>query len=191
MKRTVLFAALLCIALYSCTKAEITDPSPTQVNPVNNNGIAAHVASVRNNPDSEFIPTVKTVNLLGKKTIDEGDITVTNDGENVFVKITMQNGYLLKKSSIYVGTMANAPLKHDGHLDEGHFPYRKDQPAHGVTSYTLTVPANSLPDCFIIIVKADTHNGPSNKAWAEGQDFPGSNKATYFEYCKYSANPNI
>ena len=179
--KTLLFAGLVCTTLYSCKKTEISDSLSTQVN---NPLSAPQTANVRNNPDSQF--TTKTVNFYGKKTIDEGDITVTNDGVNLFVAITMQNGYSLKKSSIYVGTLANTPVKHDGKVDEGRFPYRKDH--HDVASYTLTIPLASLPDCFIIIVKGETHNGPTNKAWAEGQNFPGSNKATYFEYCKLSSS---
>jgi len=77
--------------------------------------------------------------LIAGQNHDAGDITVTNDGDNLFITYTLEGDWTMSEAHLYVGTTypkKNAP---------GQFPYKVSD-LGGVTEYTFTVPLGDW-DC--------------------------------------------
>ncbi|MCG3152794.1 MAG: hypothetical protein GEEBNDBF_02098 [bacterium] len=74
-----------------------------------------------------------TTDLIAGKHYDAGDIEVTNDGDNLYVRYTLAAGWTMSEAHLYVGT--SLPSK----TAPGQFPYKVSN-LGGVTEYTFTVP---------------------------------------------------
>lgn len=80
-----------------------------------------------------------TTDLIAGQHHDAGDITVTNDGTNLYITYTLEGDWTMSEAHLYVGTTfpkKNAP---------GQFPYKATN-LGGVTEYTFTVPLGAW-DC--------------------------------------------
>lgn len=112
--------------------------------------------------------------------IDAGTVTVWNDEDSLFVRITTGGDWYLTESHLYVG------LTFPDSIAPGQFPYKTDHdPA--VNTYTYQVPLSWDPgtDLFILIhgVVHDTgEGGGTETAWGGDNPFEGPRWGFYIKY---------
>ncbi len=123
------------------------------------------------------------VDLIAGQNYDSGNVEVSLDAENLYITYTMEGTWVLKATHLYVGDCASRPANNPGNPLIGQFPLAETHPV-GTTSYTYSIPLNSLPNCVCIAAHAEV-NGPSGNetAWGNGLPYGGSNWAMYFEFC--------
>lgn len=125
------------------------------------------------------------IDLFGGQTIDAGDVTLSNDGNLLFIQVTTQDGWQFDTLHIYVGTEP-VPTNGGGNVKPGQFPYSTefDMP---MASYTQVVDLLALgidtaaPDCastsIHIVVHAElihAANDQEETGFAFGEtEFPG------------------
>jgi hypothetical protein len=84
-----------------------------------------------------------------------GNVTVEEDAAgNVTVTYSItEPGWMIDVTHLYVGVEDGIPSNNKGNPKIGHFPYSKDHnPA--VSSYTVTIPAEDVPDNYVIAAHA-------------------------------------
>lgn len=140
----------------------------------------------------------KTITLLAGQNINVGSITISNDGENLYVRYETINGWVIRATHLYVGPLENVPDNKSGNPKVGKFPY-KEIFIPCVTSYEYVIPLVGLGEDFIVAAHADvlllnngrcTHSGPwrvlqQETAWGDGERFVDRGSwATYATYKK-------
>jgi Ca-activated chloride channel family protein len=128
-----------------------------------------------------------------KSAIDVGEVVVYNDLDYLYVKYKTTGGWSMTETHLHVATSANAIPQKNGNPTPGQFAYSNDHnPA--VTEFEYKIPWTWAAGTTLYIaahavvqkqVGLDTECTPiyqTETAWADGDDFPGKNWATYFEY---------
>ncbi len=132
------------------------------------------------------------VTLIAGQTINSGTVSVTNDGENIYVTYTTTNGWVLAATHLYVGDCALIPTNNPGNPIPGQFPYTGTHA--NVTSYTYTVPLSQIPPgtcgCIAAHAVVKQYNGSNQQvgqetAWGNGVriNLSGGNWGMKFDYC--------
>ncbi|MCG2790539.1 MAG: carboxypeptidase-like regulatory domain-containing protein, partial [Actinomycetia bacterium] len=122
----------------------------------------------------------KTNLIAGQHTV-AGSITVSNDGENLFVTYETVDNWLINETHLYVGTTIPA------NSAPGKFPYKREE-LGGVTTDTYAIPLDDLRvgpcNTIYIAAHAELVNGETKETgWAKGVKIePGKNWAMYFNY---------
>jgi hypothetical protein len=184
MLRKLLF---LCVALLvaGCTAPlSLLDSSPP-----------AGPLSIRMGIDPDIAPRVAptVVALLAGQTIDAGTVTVWNDAELLYVRFDLTNGWAIGKSHLATApTLDGIPQTKKGNPIVGHFPYATDH-TPAVTQFLYAIELEdagyAVGDQILLATHAEAllfdESGSiigQEGAWADGEDFPWKNWATYFSY---------
>jgi hypothetical protein len=156
---------------------------------------------VRSPKSGDFSPTDRwvlaqplTVKLIAGQHTVVGDITVSSDGNHLYVKYTITKpGCVLKESHVAVaGSLDGIPQTKKGNPIPGQFPYKA---VHNppVTDYTYVIDVSAwMPrvalkcgetkTLYIAVHGVVACGDGEETAWAAGPGFPGKNWATYFTY---------
>ena len=131
-------------------------------------------------PGNEFCTQV---DLIAGQNYDSGNIEIALDGDNLLVTYTMEGDWTMGASHLYAGECSERPTNRAGNPIIGQFPFAATH-AQGTTTYTYSIPLDTLPNCMCIAAHAEVH-GPSGSetAWGEGLPYGGNNWAMYFEFC--------
>ncbi len=136
----------------------------------------------------------------GGQTIDTGDISVSNDEDDLIITITGMGGWMVDEWHVYAGT-GPVPLNGGGNPSPGRFPYQDDLDSPQ-SEVVVTIPLASLgvgcDDGLNVAVHSVMRNqsgGSSEEetAWADWTDeFGGSRWGGSFTYsiCCETENPN-
>lgn len=131
--------------------------------------------------------------LYGGQTIEVGVLSVTNDGDNLYVTYSTTGCWEIGETHLYVGEAANIPTNGANTPVPGQFPYKTEHAA-GVTAFTYTIPLADLPSCYAIAAHAAVgctsgdNDGQEETAWSFGVEFPNTNRwGWYSEYCTQDA----
>jgi hypothetical protein len=145
-------AALLATAANDNTK---TTGTPKEVTPV-----------VKKVPGT---PTV--TNIMAGQTILAGTVTVVDDQDLGTLTVTYQlnNGWYLKETHLYAGTVTGIPVGGSGNPRPGQFPHKKTTFAAGTQTYSVTIPLAGLPTDVITLAAHAVVTGTSNQTgWGQG-----------------------
>jgi hypothetical protein len=129
--------------------------------------------------------------------IDVGRVSVYNDEENLYIEMTTTGAWVMTESHVAVApTLAGIPQTGSGNPKVGQFALSA---VHNppVSSYVYTVsvtgydPDQPLYIAVHAIVKRieGGHVVQQETAWADGEDFPGANWATYIMYDVQECTP--
>jgi len=127
----------------------------------------------------EVLP--KEINLIAGQNTVAGNVTVTNDEENLYITYNTSDDWQINRTHLYVGKIA--PTK----SAPGRFPY-KHESLGGVVKDYYEIPLNefevNLGDVVYIAAHADLVKGKKEEGgWAEGTEIsPGKDWAMYFDY---------
>ena len=107
--------------------------------------------------------------LIGGQTIPAGNVTVSNDMENLYVTYKSDFGWKIKEIHLYAGTFENIPLNEANVPVPGQFPITESfNPAIGMVTYEI--PLKSLPECPYILPHAVVvKDGQEETAWGKGE----------------------
>lgn len=107
--------------------------------------------------------------LIGGQTIPAGNVTVSNDMENLYVTYKSDFGWKIKEIHLYAGTFENIPLNNANVPVPGQFPIKESfNPA--VEMVTYEIPLKSLPECPSILAHAVVgKDGQEETAWGKGE----------------------
>ncbi len=100
-----------------------------------------------------------TTNLMAGQHHNAGTVSVTKDAENLLVTYetntdtSSTKNWTIKATHLYVGACDAIPTTKAGNPKIGRFPYKQDHDA-GTTSYTYTIPLDTLDDCFCVAAHA-------------------------------------
>ena len=172
---TGLVAAFIALTTISCNKTE-------KVTPISDKAVAT-ISSATSTC------ATYTVDLMTPQDINVGTVTVENDAETLFVTYTTTDGWMMKCSHLYVGSLENTPTNGPGNPVAGHFPLHQCYDPM-VNTATYEIPLNTLDSCFIVAAQAevsqvvDGNIVDSQTAWGDGTPFADrGNCPTYFDYC--------
>ncbi len=132
------------------------------------------------------------VTLIAGQTINSGTVSVSNDGQYIYVTYTTTNGWKLSQTHLYVGDCALIPVNNPGNPIPGQFPYSSSHA--NVTSYTYQVPLSQIPagscGCIAAHAVVKQFNGSNQQigqetAWGNGVliNLSGGNWGMKFDYC--------
>ncbi len=123
--------------------------------------------------------------LYAGQTIVAGTVNVYNDANNIYVQYLLNSPWVMSDAHVAVAsTLDGIPQTKAGNPIPGRFPYSAVFDPE-LMNYTFVVPIASLPvgGTLIVaahaIVHAPKSYGGTQTGWADGQDFPGANWATY------------
>lgn len=156
--------------------------------------LAAHATVCKpgeGEPSTQFVQgVIATQTLWAGQHIDAGTITVAIEGENLVVTYETKDGWEMTATHLAVSkTLEGIPQTKKGNPIPGKFPY-KHEDLGGVTgdSYTILLSDFDIEcdDMLYIAAHADLQkmieggSYQTETGWADGDDFPGKNWATYF-----------
>lgn len=134
-----------------------------------------------------------TVDLLAGQTIDAGNVSVWNDTANLYVKYETQNGWMINQTHLAVGTALTDIPQTNGKKPvaiPGQFAFSNSfDPT--VTSYTYTIPLNSLGASYndnlyiaahaVVVKQLLDGTYQQETGWGNGNKFGGA-WGMYFNY---------
>lgn len=129
-----------------------------------------------------------SVDLMAGQHFDAGNIIVYNDLENLYVIYEAENDWQIGAIHLYVGPLDELPTNRSGNPQIGHFPYNLQFDPF-VTTYIITIPLETLDDCFIIAAHAEVHRFEdgeivqSETGWGAGDNISDGSWAMLFKYC--------
>ena len=153
--------------------------------------------------EADNCDTPNLVTLLAGRTINVGTVSVCNDEEYLYVKLSTTGGWVLSESHLAVeNDFSNIPQTKKGNPKIGLFSLKA---AHdqAVTVYTYMISLEEYgykaEDMLYIAIHADVklfnqQTGEciqQESAWGEGTEFPGMNWASYFSHTVISDQVNI
>lgn len=182
--------AALAVFMGSCTKSDVlqgTENSPaTSINQTTGSTGGGNAGREADNPPvSECTPTVTT--LIAGRTMNAGNVTVTNDANFIYVTYNTANGYVLSQTHLYVGECGLIPVNRPGNPIPGQFPYASSH--SGITTYTYQIPITAIPvgSCGCIAAHAVVSlatGGGTQTAWGNGTVInPTGQWGMKFDYC--------
>lgn len=126
-------------------------------------------------PPCEVVPF--TINLIAGQHNDSGDVEITNDGDNLIITITTQDGWSLSESHVSVqDSEDNIPQTKKGNPIPGQFEYFQSYDPN-VTESQYIIPLDDLPEDLTIAVHTVVQQIVNDEvvseetAWAEGERF--------------------
>ncbi|WMJ73806.1 hypothetical protein RCC89_11635 [Cytophagaceae bacterium ABcell3] len=185
MKKIILSSMLLFFLLAGCKKDR------DDVRPSSSQSSASGTSAEFDHHGDPSCPA-SVFDLYAGQHILIGDVTVSNDQENIYVSFNTKDGWAVKHTHLYVGPRGDMPVNSSGNPRIGHFPNSTPHdPA--VANYTYTIPRSSLPadECIVIAAHAEAvllgDNGEvkqAETAWSAGSPISdGGSWATYSDYC--------
>ena len=139
-------------------------------------------------PPCEIVPN--SINLIAGQYTDSGDVEITNDGENLIITITTQDGWSLNESHVSVqASVGDIPHTKKGNPIPGQFEYSQSYDPN-VTEAQYIIPLDDLSESDLIIAVHTVVQQIVNDevvaeetAWAEGNRFvQKGNWGMYTEY---------
>lgn len=142
--------------------------------------------------------------LVGSRKKNVGEVTVSNDGENLYLTFTANSRKLMKKVYLYIGEKGNIPFYSNGFPNLRKFNYKAFPYYYGgMKKATYVIPLSSINlDCFEIVAYAKIYDKNSRCYYsAFAYDSNRTQEYTYsyysgcyyygdwvrsFEYCKQS-----
>lgn len=140
--------------------------------------------------------------LVGSRKLQVGNVTVSNDGENLYLNFEANSRNLMKKVYLYIGAKENIPFYSNGFPNLRKFNYKAFPYYYGgMSKATYVIPLSSIDlDCFEIIAYSKVYNKDSrcyytafayNKNLTQGYSYSYYSNCYYygewvrsFEYCK-------
>ena len=127
--------------------------------------------------------------IYGGQSILAGNITVSNDGVNLYITYNTSGCWTLAETHLYVGSLADLPTNRANVPIPGQFPYSGTH--SNINTYTYTIPLAGLPECYIIAAHsalACVGEGgeviQEETGWSFGTPFPNTKRwGWYSEYC--------
>ncbi len=124
--------------------------------------------------------------FLADQDLPIGSVGVANDEQTLFITMRTEDGWMLSKTHVFVGTDAeDIPLSNGDNPTPGKFPLSARH-ADGTTEYTYAVPLSELDGATtaVIAAHADALLGDDKEgAWADGTMITeGGSWGTYFTY---------
>lgn len=135
------------------------------------------------------------VRLLAGQHIEAGNVTVSNDADNLYVKFSTTGDWWLKKTHLHVATSLAGIPKNPGGLIPGQFDY---QTTHNpfVQEFTYTIPLTwpAGTELYIaahaeVVRVVDGEVVQEETGWGEGEQ-PGRNWSMYFKYTVQECDDN-
>ena len=196
MKRNFyVFTALLCVCLlFSCQKLA---PKQDAAAERSRQSTSSTLTGTGNTFTSCGVPTVQG---LGNPLGEFATATITNDGTNVYITFTAENGYLLQQASGIVGNFEHLETILAGSNDLTVGPTPPDflqNLSPQAVSYTFTIPRNGYSGCFLtdvhaVLVKKDAGGNITDTQYAwvlTNNNITSYPFSTYFEYCIQDCPP--
>jgi len=182
------FLALLLIVV-SCSE----QPSSPQVTQENNTQSIMSVIS-------EPCGAAEEYTLYAGQTIDAGTVTIANDAENLCVTFNTTAGdWIIVETHLHLAATVDGIPQKNGNPIPGQFDHKREYDfAEGVQidEYCFNIGDLNFDEneCLVVaahasltkIIGYDNEGNPiyqQETGWADGEDFPGKNWATYFNYC--------
>lgn len=128
---------------------------------------------------------------MAGQTIEAGHVTVWNDETNLFVRYEASGDWAIGEMHLAVATSLDGiPQTKKGNPIPGRFPYATTS-RPGVREFVYVIDRTAWePTTELFIAAHAALDSPTlgrETGWADGQDFPGANWATYFtfrlQYC--------
>ncbi len=184
--RTLLPFLLLSFLFFACKKESVSELAKPE----------SEFSSTSNSSEpsyyeNEICGLATVTSLMAGQTNNVGSVTVSNNSNFVFVTYQTTGSYLLKKTHLYVGTLAGLPVNNAGNPQIGQFPFQTNH-GGGVSTYTYTIPRSSLPGgCLTVAAHAEIiaygANGSINYSetgWGNGTQINnGGSWAMRFSHC--------
>lgn len=137
-----------------------------------------------------------SINLIGGQNIDVGDIILTFDETNLYIKYKTTSDWMIDEIHLWIGQdISYIPMNPGKNPKLGHFPYKAEN--IGDDEYIVTVPLSVLggypaicDETFYVAAHADvykyTNEGELQEtAWGEGESFAKGSWAMYFGFTFY------
>jgi hypothetical protein len=182
MRRSISLAAvfsLLILGVLGCSET----PSVTQ------SGEPEAARPMANDYDQPCgTPWVAT--FYAGQYIDVGTVAVSNDEDSLYVTINTTGGWVMAESHVAVASAVDdIPQTGSGNPKVGRFAFAADHDppvntyyyAVSVTGYDQTQPLCIAVHAIVQRIEGG-HVVQQETAWADGEDFPGANWATYIAY---------
>ncbi|WP_024770752.1 hypothetical protein [Aquimarina macrocephali] len=101
--------------------------------------------------------------LVGSRKLQVGNVTVSNDGENLYLNFEAINRNLMKKVYLYIGAKENIPFYSNGFPNLRKFNYKAFPYYYGgMKKATYVIPLSSIDlDCFEIVAYSKVYNKDS------------------------------
>ncbi len=101
--------------------------------------------------------------LVGTRKLEVGSVTVSNDGENLYLNFEANDRNLMKKVYLYIGAKENIPFYSNGFPNLRKFNYKAFPYYYGgMKKATYVIPLSSIDlDCFEIVAYSKVYNKDS------------------------------
>jgi hypothetical protein len=158
---------------------------------------AAVLSAVWSAPAQAQCNTPVTATLFAGRTMNAGTVSVSNDGNNLYVQYSTSSPWVLTAAHLAVSdSLAGIPQTKTKNPIPGRFPYSATFDPE-VTSFTFTIPLGSyfpgqtlfIAAHAVVLAPFQGSGGGTQTGWADGSGFPGANWATYFQYTVVSCGP--
>ncbi len=198
--KQVLTLLLTVLVIASCQKAEVAMQDAMMAKGIKATENNQTSTNTQTSSFESFIITDPcgdpvVVDLLAGQFTLVGNVTVLNDEDEISVTYNITTvGWEFEQTHLYVGDCNQIPVNNAGNPKIGQFPYQTDPHLAGTTTFTYTIPLDSLntqDSCFCIAAHAsvlllDTNGNviQQETAWADGDRFNQQGPwSTFFQHC--------
>ena len=188
IKKLSALAVVLLLLFASCEKAE----DNTELNLAADQGLTLKSAKVKT-PGTfysilEAAPTTGlcgvsiTTPFVAGQNYEAGNVQIANSETKLYITISMNEGWTLNVTHIYIGTFDDIPFNNSGNLKTGNFPvsttFKK-----GTNGVTYEFNKNDFNKLVTILVHGEVSGVSSETAWASGIKFPNASRwGWYIDY---------
>lgn len=129
-----------------------------------------------------------SINLVAGQHYNAGEITFSNDEENIYVTFATIDGWVLNETHLFVGNSIDLPLTPLGNPMIGLFPHSSNHDQ--ISNYTYSIPIQEGIECYTIAAHASVDKlvdgiiVQSETAWGAGDQISNTGSwAMQSEYC--------
>ncbi|HBL77246.1 MAG: hypothetical protein A2W90_15570 [Bacteroidetes bacterium GWF2_42_66] len=133
-------------------------------------------------PISDLCGSLPTTTFIAGQNYEAGSVQIANSKTKLYIAISMNEGWELDCTHIYIGTFDGIPFNNGGNLQTGNFPvstcFKK-----GTDQVIYEFNKLDFPSQVTILVHGEVSGISSETAWAFGTAFPDASRwGWYIDY---------
>ncbi|MDX9881851.1 MAG: hypothetical protein RBS73_07265 [Prolixibacteraceae bacterium] len=183
-----IWAVILVILLVSCEKTGIAPDLSTETDQELSLKSAKVKAPEISYSILEDMPSEGLCNVLpltpfiAGQNFKAGNVQIANSETKLYIAITMNEGWKLGLTHIYIGTFEGIPFNNGGNLKTGNFPVSTSF-KKGTGQVIYEFDREDFNNQLTILVHGEVSGVSSETAWAFGTAFPGAGRwGWYIDY---------
>jgi len=126
-------------------------------------------------PISDLCGSLPATTFIAGQNYEAGSVLIANSKTKLYIDISMNEGWELDATHIYIGTFEGIPFNNGGNLKTGNFPVANTF-KKGIDKVIYEFDRSDFVNPVTILVHGEVSGVSSETAWAFGTEFPDASR---------------